>query len=178
MAHFERTAGTPRPEEQTDRGLSDNQWFARYNVERPSNNPPEFIDPRLLHRFDASDTYARQLYSIGAGDRANLERPQQRQETPARRLPFSPRERVPLETIIGSRAWNSQSVQTSLARLRQTTPGTQEWNNQAADLLFEYQGQLEDMNNQRPEGQKIHIISHLDTLRDALLPGGSLYRAV
>jgi hypothetical protein len=51
---------------------------------------------------------------------------------------------------------------------------------QAADLLFEYQEQLEKINTERVEKGEpaLNWVAHLDTISDALIANGSIYEAV
>jgi hypothetical protein len=114
------------------------------------------------------------------GQRGNItegQNQQQEQETPTRMGPLPQRERMEMEKIVGTVEWESKEVQDALGQLMQKTPGTTEWDRQAANFIYEYQEQLEKMNEIRAEkGEKlINLVPYLDTISDALKSGGSFY---
>jgi hypothetical protein len=82
--------------------------------------------------------------------------------------PLPPRTRAEVEAILETPAWQSQKVQDSLAQLGQKIPGTQAWDNQAADVLYEYEDQMQKL-------EETEVIKKLDTVSDMLKPEGSIY---
>jgi hypothetical protein len=87
------------------------------------------------------------------------------------------REREPIENIVQTEMWKSEEVQNALTQLMKETPGSDEWNNQGANLIFEYQEQLEKINEERSESGEppYQLVAHLDSISDALKPEGDIY---
>jgi len=86
-------------------------------------------------------------------------------------LHLPPRERGGMEALLATPAWQSQEVQDSFDKLKQERPGTQKWNEQAADLLYEYEDKMQKLGEAEP-------IEKMDILSDALKVGGSIYMEV
>jgi hypothetical protein len=101
----------------------------------------------------------------------------QGQETLDRRRPLPPREAEKWENVVATEAWQSKDVQDAINELNKKNPGTREWNEQSAEILFAYEEQLEKINNERAEKNEptINLVSHLDTLARALRAGGEIY---
>jgi hypothetical protein len=87
------------------------------------------------------------------------------------------REREPIENIVQTEMWKSEEVQNALTQLMKETPGSDEWNNQSANLIVEYQEQLEKINEERSESGEppYQLVAHLDSISDALKPEGDIY---
>jgi hypothetical protein len=81
------------------------------------------------------------------------------------------------ENIVGTEAWESKEVQDKIDELKQAMTGTLKWNKRSAELLLEYQEKLEKVNERREKEGKggFDLVSHLDTISDALKPRGSIY---
>ena len=77
--------------------------------------------------------------------------------------------------------WKSSEVQNVLTQLMKETPGSDEWNYQGAELIVEYQEQLEKINEKRSESDEtplapFNLVAHVDSLMFALKPEGALYK--
>src|SRR5690349_18687621 len=58
------------------------------------------------------------------------------------------REREPIANIVQTEMWKSKEVQDALTQLMKETPGSDEWNNKGAELIVEYEEQLEKINEE------------------------------
>ena len=76
--------------------------------------------------------------------------------------------------------WKSKEVQDALTQLMKETPGSAEWNNKGAELIVEYQDQLEKINEERSKSDEtpftpFNLVAHVDSLMAELKSGGALY---
>jgi hypothetical protein len=183
--HAERSGWEPSQRQELDilRTLHDQQNPEIQRREGLHTHAPEPL--RGGRRADGSYSYINEDLITAERYRAESSQRQHRQEASPRREANPAREREPWENIVQTGAWSSEEVQRSLTRLREEEPRTEEprtseWNKQAADLLLEYQEQLEKINDERAEKGEppLDLVAHLDTISDALKPGGSIYEAV
>lgn len=84
------------------------------------------------------------------------------------------------ENIVGTEAWQSKEVQEIFGKLEQEIPGTRSWNIKSAELIVEYEEQIEKFNAIREEnGEKfINLVNHLNAIKRALDEGGHIYEKV
>jgi acetyltransferase-like isoleucine patch superfamily enzyme len=80
------------------------------------------------------------------------------------------RDKATVEELLG-KAWESQVVQDALAQLRQETPGTQEWNDQSAEVLKAYRKEMTAHDEEE-------VVAKSNKLSEMLKAGGEIYEEV